>query len=209
MLQQRVEEDLKVDYQVFRSLYWPRFPQYLTKGLSKLFRMTSKCCRHSSSVLLDPALVWSEFLGVIRGSEDSLISTSGYMDRDAYEHLSHRTQATFAQQRGRVYDLFQIYVRQKRMLEGYDVADRFVPFRLCLFPSLTVCRTHALLQAVRTNGKLPGIPVDFLCVQMNLKVHTISPHSYKPHLQVLRRMPRQSADRYQMYGCPLSKTLTT
>jgi hypothetical protein len=31
--QTRVEEELKIDYQVFRSLYWPHFPQNLTKGL--------------------------------------------------------------------------------------------------------------------------------------------------------------------------------
>jgi len=31
--QKRVEEELKIDYHVFRSLYWPHFPQNLTKGL--------------------------------------------------------------------------------------------------------------------------------------------------------------------------------
>ena len=29
----RAEEELKIDYHVFRSLYWPHFPQNLTKGL--------------------------------------------------------------------------------------------------------------------------------------------------------------------------------
>ena len=74
----------------------------------------------------DPALVWSEFLGVISGSEGSLAAENGYMDRESYEKLSHRTQATFARQRGPVYSLFQAYIRHKRELEGYDVADRFV-----------------------------------------------------------------------------------
>jgi len=31
--QKRVEEELKINYHVFRSLYWPHFPQNLTKGL--------------------------------------------------------------------------------------------------------------------------------------------------------------------------------
>ena len=31
--QKRVEEESKVNYHVFRSLYWPHFPQNLTKGL--------------------------------------------------------------------------------------------------------------------------------------------------------------------------------
>ena len=74
----------------------------------------------------DPALVWSEFLGVISGSEGSLAAENGYMDRESYERLSHRTQATFARQRGPVYSLFQAYIRRKRELEGYDVADRLV-----------------------------------------------------------------------------------
>ena len=74
----------------------------------------------------DPALVWSEFLGVISGSEGSLAAENGYMDRESYERLSHRTQATFSRQRGPVYSLFQAYIRRKRELDGYDVADRFV-----------------------------------------------------------------------------------
>jgi hypothetical protein len=28
-----VEEELKIDYQTFRSVHWPHFPQNLTKGL--------------------------------------------------------------------------------------------------------------------------------------------------------------------------------
>ena len=35
--QKRVEEELKIDYHVFRSLYWPHFPQNLTKGLGMHF----------------------------------------------------------------------------------------------------------------------------------------------------------------------------
>ena len=71
-------------------------------------------------------MVWSEFLGVISGSEGSLEAEYGYMDRESYEGLSHRTQATFAKQRGPVYSLFQAYIQRKRELEGYDVADRLV-----------------------------------------------------------------------------------
>jgi hypothetical protein len=76
------------------------------------------------SIRLDPALVWNEFRGVICGSEGSLTTSGGYMDRSAYERLSYRTQATFARQRSSIYDLFQVYVDQKRKSEGYDDADR-------------------------------------------------------------------------------------
>jgi len=54
------------------------------------------------------------------------VAENGYMDRESYEKLSHRTQATFSRQRGPVYILFQAYIRRKRELEGYDVADRLV-----------------------------------------------------------------------------------
>jgi hypothetical protein len=48
------------------------------------------------------------------------------MDRGSYLQLSHRTQATFASRRVVVYDLFQAYVKRKRELRTYDVADRCV-----------------------------------------------------------------------------------
>ena len=80
--------------------------------------------RFSCSHQLDPALVWSEFLGVICGSEASLDTHSGYVDRETYQRLSRRTQATFASRRGVVYDLFQAYVKRKRELRAYDAADR-------------------------------------------------------------------------------------
>jgi hypothetical protein len=31
--QKREEEELKIDYHIFRSVYWPHFPQNFTKGL--------------------------------------------------------------------------------------------------------------------------------------------------------------------------------
>jgi hypothetical protein len=46
------------------------------------------------------------------------------VDRETYQRLSLRTQATFASRRGVVYDLFQAYVKRKRELRTYDVADR-------------------------------------------------------------------------------------
>lgn len=77
-----------------------------------------------SSPPLDPALVWSEFLGVISGSEASLDTPNRCMDRESYQKLSNRTQATFTSRRGVIYDLFQAYVKQKRESRTYDVADR-------------------------------------------------------------------------------------
>lgn len=119
-----VEEELKIDYNAFRSDYWPHFPQPLIKGLGT--SRSAKKALFSSSHQLDPALVWSEFLGVICGSEASLDAPNGYIDRETYKQLSHRTRATFANRRSVVYDLFEAYLKRKRKLRTYDVADRRV-----------------------------------------------------------------------------------
>ena len=80
--------------------------------------------RFLSPPRLDPALVWSEFLGVISGSEASLDTPNRCMDRESYQKLSNRAQATFTSRRSVIYDLFQAYVKQKRESRTYDVADR-------------------------------------------------------------------------------------
>lgn len=72
----------------------------------------------------DPALVWNEFLGVIRGSELSLEKPGGSLDRESYENLSSRTQATFARHRSRLYDVFEVYVKLKLQQQQSDSADR-------------------------------------------------------------------------------------
>ncbi|TFY54263.1 hypothetical protein EVJ58_g8968 [Rhodofomes roseus] len=104
-MQQR--RDSFVTYKVFLKLYWTHFPQALAKNI-------------------DPALVFAEIMGVIKGSEQSLTSEHGFLDRDSYLNLSYRTQATFANQRDVVYDLFLAYLKQKRIRGEWDAADRYV-----------------------------------------------------------------------------------
>lgn len=119
--------DRRILYEDFRAKYWPHFPQSSIKGL-------------------DPALVWNEFLGVIRGSELSLESPNGSLDRVTYEGLSFRTQATFARHRSRLYDVFDIYGKLKRERQEIDSADR----------------THALLRHLNVT-KAP-IAFDYIYV---------------------------------------------
>ncbi|KAI0369978.1 hypothetical protein BV20DRAFT_945276 [Pilatotrama ljubarskyi] len=129
-----------VSYGTFLEEYWSHFPQTLTKGL-------------------DPTLVFGEFMGVIKGSEQSLSHPEGYLDRDAYYKLSHRTQATFASQRENIYRLFQAYLKRKKERGDYDAADR----------------THALIDCLRTMG-VPGQEVDFIYVdeaQDNLLIDAV------------------------------------
>ncbi|QRV93433.1 UvrD-like helicase carboxy-terminal domain protein [Ceratobasidium sp. AG-Ba] len=137
-----------VTFEVFVAVYWARFGYHLTKGL-------------------DPALVYSEFLGVIEGSEAALQSKTGAISRKEYANLGHR-KSSFVSQKDRVYDLYEIYRKRKRELGGYDAAER----------------THALINAM--NGKIPGIKLDCLYideVQDNLLIDMKLLHnlSNNPH----------------------------
>lgn len=64
-------------------------------------------------------------IGVICGSEETVSTDRGFMDRTSYENLSRRTQPTFAQQRTIIYDIFLHYRRKKAILGDYDAAERF------------------------------------------------------------------------------------
>ena len=73
---------------------------------------------------LDPALVFGEFMGVIKGSEDAVGTKDRCLDRESYKSLSVRSQGTFSHRRDDVYDLFIEYTRLKRQRQEYDAADR-------------------------------------------------------------------------------------
>jgi len=73
---------------------------------------------------LDPALVFGEFMGVIKGSEETIGMKYRYLDRGSYKSLSARSQGTFSHKRDDIYDLFMAYVKLKRRWQDYDAADR-------------------------------------------------------------------------------------
>lgn len=112
-----------VDAQAFLTLYWPHFDELLVKGL-------------------DPMLCYAEFVGVLQGSEPALASehvstttllfspfpqclssvgVQGYLTRETYLSLSHRTAATFTHARERIYALFMAY-RQKKCKPSFSWA---------------------------------------------------------------------------------------
>ncbi|KAI0079047.1 hypothetical protein K474DRAFT_723989 [Panus rudis PR-1116 ss-1] len=133
-----------VSYGTFLQHYWPHFPQNLTKNL-------------------DPSLVFAEFMGVIKGSEQALQSPERHLDREAYLQLSHRSQGTFANQRETIHALFEAYLKQKKIRRDYDAADR----------------THAVLKALGEFG-VPGSKVDFIYIdeaQDNLLIDALVPRS--------------------------------
>ncbi|KAH7101437.1 P-loop containing nucleoside triphosphate hydrolase protein [Auriculariales sp. MPI-PUGE-AT-0066] len=118
-----------LSYKIWQTEYWPHFAEHLTKGL-------------------DPALVYSEIMGVIKGSGESLLHAQRHLDFKAYENFSARRQSTFANQRKRIYDLFEAYQRQKRDKGHLDAADR----------------THVILSQIQNDTKVIGQPLDYLYV---------------------------------------------
>jgi len=74
--------------------------------------------------ILDPALVFGEFLGVIKGSEDTIGTKHGYLDQKVYKSLSARSKATFSHKRDEIYGLFMAYTKRKGQRGDYDAADR-------------------------------------------------------------------------------------
>ncbi|KAF9231325.1 hypothetical protein BU15DRAFT_82546 [Melanogaster broomeanus] len=94
-----------VTYDTFSRMYWPHFSQPLTKGLESW-------------------LVYSEFMGIIKGSERSLSCSGGFLDKETYCTLSARSNPTFATQRETVYALFEAYCKLKTQRRQHDVADR-------------------------------------------------------------------------------------
>lgn len=61
----------------------------------------------------------------MQGSEAALGSKTGALSREEYTSLSHR-KSSFASQRDKVYDLYEIYRKRKQQLGGYDAAERYV-----------------------------------------------------------------------------------
>lgn len=119
-INQNIVSGNPLSYEEFRAGFWPRFDDSKALGLF-VYLSPGSTTYHSR---LDPALVWSEFMGVIRGSEGSVQTPLGYLSQDQYLSLSHRTNATFSRQREQVYRMFEAYLRRKRKLGKFDPADR-------------------------------------------------------------------------------------
>ncbi|KAF5377111.1 hypothetical protein D9757_008780 [Collybiopsis confluens] len=117
---------LVMTYDDFYRDYWPHFPQALTSKL-------------------DPTLVFSELIGVIKGSEETLQGPTSYLERSVYHNLSTRSHSTFANSRADLYDLFNVYMTKQKRTGDVDAADR----------------AHRILTFVKT-GTFPWQKVDHL-----------------------------------------------
>ncbi|ORY41204.1 hypothetical protein BCR33DRAFT_341959 [Rhizoclosmatium globosum] len=62
---------------------------------------------------MDASLVFSEIMGVIKGSEMAAVSAEGKLSREEYCNLSTRAHATFKETRDQIYDIFEAYNQKK------------------------------------------------------------------------------------------------
>ena len=97
-----------VDFKAFRTSFWPHFPHHLTKGLS-------------------PDLVFSEIMGVIKGSIHTCKSLS-FLDLSLYGDLSFRLTPNLSRHEDRIkiFHLYQAYEELKRKTGDIDTIDLVV-----------------------------------------------------------------------------------
>ncbi|KAG7450801.1 uncharacterized protein BT62DRAFT_928080 [Guyanagaster necrorhizus] len=129
-----------ITFESFFESYWSHFPEHLIKGL-------------------DPALVYSEIIGVIKGSEETLSEAKRHLSKTAYLDLSKRQQSTFADRRDEVYEIFESYMHKKKLRGEYDTGDR----------------THSILKYFAEQD-IPGQGIDHLYVdevQDNMLIDTM------------------------------------
>ena len=96
----------QVDFHVFKTEYWRRFPSKLTKDISL-------------------ELIFAEIMGVIKGSISSE-NTLAPLSRDQYRETSCRIAPTFTTdaQRSKTYEIYENYENLKRKRGDIDQADR-------------------------------------------------------------------------------------
>lgn len=75
----------------------------------------------------DSALVYTEFMGIIKGSETSLYKSRRYLDKKEYEEQNNRSVLGDGVDKAKIYSMFQSY-EKIRPPASYDVADRFASF---------------------------------------------------------------------------------
>lgn len=108
--------DRFITYPLFLSRYWSHFSQ---KHLGMCVIYPASCV---SNLEPDPALVFGEILGVIKGSEKAIGTQNRSLELGAY--LSSGHQGMLSHAREAVYDLFNLYTKKKRQRQEYDAADR-------------------------------------------------------------------------------------
>ena len=88
--------------------------------------MSASCVPRAERITVgvDPALVFGEILGVIKGSERAIGTRQRCLDRDSY--TSSYRQGMFSHTKHAMYDLFTRYTKLKQERQEFDAADRSV-----------------------------------------------------------------------------------
>ena len=90
---------IAVESSDFKRKYWPKFDHRLTRRL-------------------DPGLVFSEILGVIKGCGENL-------SKEEYLYgLSHKKSPLLLGARSEIYGIFESYLRKCQRWKEFDTADR-------------------------------------------------------------------------------------
>jgi hypothetical protein len=119
----QIEKDatrLEIDFDVFCSRIWPRIRNTLTKHEIKN---------------VSPGSLFQEIHSYIKGSAESLRSANGRLTRQEYNNLGAKMAPNFIKSlmedlpgdrsgsRDFVYDLYELYEREKSHIRGYDISD--------------------------------------------------------------------------------------
>ena len=96
----------EITYPVFKLELWPKM------------KKTSK-----EKVDYHPTLVWTEIRSFIKGSAEALLSKKGELSLEDYESLGKKKAPNFSADRKVVYDLYQVYQRERSSKRMFDEAD--------------------------------------------------------------------------------------
>ena len=131
--------------------------------------MCVQCIQYVALVIMgsDPALVFSEILGVIKGSREATGTPQRCLDQATY--LSGYGKGMLSHTKEVIYALFTAYTKMKQQHQEYDAADRLAPFTCSLNRKWLKfhCRTHHILKEFHDVGWIEegkGKKVNFLSV---------------------------------------------
>ncbi|XP_022874965.1 uncharacterized protein LOC111393590 [Olea europaea var. sylvestris] len=120
----------EVDYDHFKSFYWPHFNSKLTKNL-------------------EPSRVYTEIMSHIKGGLQVGEACEIKLNREDYVSLSDKRVSNFcAQERKAIYDIFKDYEKMKMELGEFDIAD------------LVIDLHHRLNNSNLPGGKMDFVYVD-------------------------------------------------
>ena len=98
----------EITYQVFQNEIWPKMKKTLKEKEKNDY---------------NPTLVWTEIRSFIKGSDEALMSESGFLSLKDYETLGKKKAPNFSADRKVVYELFREYQLQRLRNGMFDEAD--------------------------------------------------------------------------------------